>query len=577
MTHILIAARAADRDAAGRLRERLANYYDEVRIISSTADLDAIRSATALVIVIGPGWTPQATATAEDETIFYKAAAAGLADRDLLVINALVEDAKMPTAASLPESLRALPYMNRETIREDAFERDVDTLARTIRTTLDDLTRDPAIAAQVAPAALPPRAARRDGPPWNLIIIGIAVAAALLFMLIPRLRGDTNDLAFTDISEVSGTPDASLLDDDGPAGDILLGLAAGLSGGTASRGESMLLGAELALLERGVLVVDGVEFTVDLVTQDARCSASGGLQTAELFVIDPDIAAVIGHMCDASCTSAAPVYDAAGFASVSPACTSPRLDAESFYRVIPSSGAGARAAAEFVYGLLDLTEGVVIISDEDFAGRPLAGIFAAHYAELGGEARAVIEIETQSLELDAFISEVLDEEPALVYFAGRASTAAALAVALEDTPLMLANGSDVNAFIEQAGDAAEGTFIARILPPSGSAYDVLAADYVAAFDAEPDGPIFAYAYDAVNMVMDALVTVGEVDADGAFIFDRAELRATLREYAGEGVTGPLACDERGDCSAGAAIVEVIDGGELREYITGDVDETDTED
>jgi ABC-type branched-subunit amino acid transport system substrate-binding protein len=47
---------------------------------------------------------------------------------------------------------------------------------------------------------------------------------------------------------------------------------------------------------------------------------------------------VVGHMCSSSCVAGAPIYDAAGYTTISPSCTAPDLTFRgftSFNRAVP--------------------------------------------------------------------------------------------------------------------------------------------------------------------------------------------------------------------------------------------------
>jgi branched-chain amino acid transport system substrate-binding protein len=562
MTRILIAAPPADARTAASLRDALAGYFDAVHVIGEDAAPGATTMVDVLLVVIGAGAEIEKGESGE----FQRAVEAGLSDSDLLVLTVMIDETALPPVTELPPGLRALPYMNTATIRTgDSFGDDVNRLVRQITGYLRAVEAK-AAAAQVAPPAVSPRYHAPRRLPWNLIILSSVLLLTLVLIFAPRLRGLPSTGVFP------AEPTATLVPDDEAAPErdenvILLGLAAGLSGSPAVRGEELLNGAELALTERPFVMIEGVEYPVDLVTQDARCSAAGGAQAAELFAADPGIVAVIGHMCDASCSTAAPVYEAAGYTAVSPGCAMPRLTTQGyqgFNRTVPSLAFGARAAAEFLYNERD-NPPVMVIADEDFTGRQLAQAFAADYAALGGDLIERIEVEAQTLDLDALAAQVLAIEPELVYFAGRVTTAAQLVEMLEGIPLLLANAGDMDEFIAGAGQAAEGSMAARLLPPEGETVADFSARYAAAYGSEPATGLAVYAYDAANLLLDGIEAVGTTGEDGLPVIDRERLREAVRAADREGVTGRLRCAPAGDCGIAPVEILVVIGGELRVY------------
>ncbi len=124
-----------------------------------------------------------------------------------------------------------------------------------------------------------------------------------------------------------------------PGDPVRIGFAAALSGtGLEPLGVDEQRGAELALADRPVVTVGGVEFTVEIEPQDEWCSAEGRATVANRFAGDESIVAVVGHMCSSSCRAATPIYAEAHLTMVSPSCTAVDLTAgggsPAFVRVV---------------------------------------------------------------------------------------------------------------------------------------------------------------------------------------------------------------------------------------------------
>jgi len=89
---------------------------------------------------------------------------------------------------------------------------------------------------------------------------------------------------------------------------------------------------------------------------------------------------------------------------------------------------------------------------------------------------------------------------------------------------------------------------------TGQAYDDFLAKWDAKYGGAPPSGFHAHAYDATNMLLDAIAEVAVVGDDGTILVPRGALRDALTATAGfEGITGTLTCNENGDCATGEAL------------------------
>ena len=438
------------------------------------------------------------------------------------------------------------------------FARDMLTLGRQINSYFEAQQRDPDAQARTGA----PHQRREGRIPWNLVIIGTALVTGIVLLVLSAGRGSYPAGGLLPLAGTTATPrPAAGAADAAPDIDLALGLVAGLTGSEEPLGVAMVRAAELALADRPEITVDGVTFRVELLALDSPCSASGGVRAAEMLVEDDAIAGVIGHMCDISCSTSAPIYAAASYTTISPACTAPELAGtphQSFNRVIPSAAYVSEAAALFTAGTLDNPR-VAVVHDELIRNRVIGQVFADAYA---GPLAGVFPVISVNLDADAVAEEIRAEAPDVVYYAGRPSTAAALASRLDGVTFILAEREMAADFVDLAGADAEGAYVLDLLPPAGDAVDELAARYADLYDAVPGSAIYAYTVDAVNMLLDGLEAAGAAGLDGEFVLDRGALQAYIRAYEGAGITGPLVCDGSGDCGSAELQVYIIRDGEL---------------
>jgi branched-chain amino acid transport system substrate-binding protein len=565
MAGILFITLPAQREMTAQIQGLLAGSFTRVNILPEDTPTVArlIDEADIVLNIVGPAWAQGIAG----QSAAYTGLEHALTRPDLPVINVPLDNAQLPTVDVLPVALKPIAYTS--TIRidtENTFRRDVATLAREIAGFLrqDDAGFD----AQVRSETMRREAeAKRQGRriPINLILIGSIFAFALFLILSPQVEENArrNPPLVDGTMAPAQADDADLALPDSAA--LVIGFAGGLSGSTADRGETMLNGVQLALAERGIVEIAGTPHPVDLLAEDAACSGLSGQRIAERFVERGDVLGVIGHMCNQSCTVALPVYETAGIPIVSPGCNTTALSlqpSDSFYRVIPSQAQEAEAIAAYLFETYGET--VALIYDEQDYARQFAEIVQTEYATRDATLNTVIGTETGVIDYTALAETAQANAVDAVYFAGRPANAAGLRAELPDLPLIISVGGNVPAYIEAAGDSADGTRLVQITPPDTPDYAALRERYTAEFDAEPESPIFAYAYDATNVLLDALTSGPVAEDNGTLVVDYAILRDTLANYTGQGVTGEIDCTDNGDCAAPAITFFTIQDGNLIE-------------
>ncbi len=359
-------------------------------------------------------------------------------------------------------------------------------------------------------------------------------------------------------------------------GEVVIGLAAALSGeGLAPFGEDIQRGAELALEDRPTVTVGGQDFPVTLDVQDDLCSAEGGQAVANLFVSDPSVVGIVGPMCSSACTAAAPILDEAGYTSISPSCTAANLtqqDFTSFNRSVVSDGFQGKVAAQFIYDNLGVTK-IATLHDGSAYGEGLVTELTNRFEELGGEVVAADAVNVGDTDFRSLLEDIAAADPELIYFGGFAAEGARLAqqradAGLEDVIFMGADGIKGGEFPTLAADAVDGVYASSAIPTVAdqAAVDDLIARYKEKYGLDPTGPFQVNAYDATNMLLDAIEAVGTLDDNGGLVIDRAALADYVRSIQGfTGLSGDLNCDGTGECSAAdiGIIQYQADGSEVQ--------------
>jgi branched-chain amino acid transport system substrate-binding protein len=294
--------------------------------------------------------------------------------------------------------------------------------------------------------------------------------------------------------------------------------------------------------------------------QDGGCSADGGLAAATKLASDPSIVAIIGTSCSPEARSAEPLLSRAGFVTVSPSSTGPDLtDPNStnhypgFFRTAPNDTFQAAAAANFAYNTMGLRTATTV-HDGSMYARSLAAAFEQDFQQYGGTITYATAIDPNQTDMTLLLRDIAAGKPQLIYFPIFLPAGAYLidqartTSGLENTVLMGTDGLYSPDVMKEAGQGVEGFLVSSPLV-QGPAYDAFVTKYKQKFGELPISNYHAYAYDAFNIILDAIEKVAVKEADGTLYIPRQGLRDAVAATQGfQGLTGVLTCSPDGDCA-----------------------------
>jgi branched-chain amino acid transport system substrate-binding protein len=136
---------------------------------------------------------------------------------------------------------------------------------------------------------------------------------------------------------------------------------------------------------------------------------------------------------------------------------------------------------------------------------------------------------------------------------------------LEGVILAAADGVQSPSFLENTVGTSDGMYTSG---PDLGFSNVLYQDeflpaYQEKYGTEPTAPFHAHAFDAANMIMDAIEKVAIEGGDGTLLIGRQALRDALYATSGmEGITGTITCDEYGDCADPKISVSEVQSNEF---------------
>lgn len=338
------------------------------------------------------------------------------------------------------------------------------------------------------------------------------------------------------------------------------------SGAVAFLGDDSRGGIELAIEARGGELL-GRE--IELIGEDSLCSAEGGQTAAQRVAADDEIIGVIGTNCSSAAVAALPIISDAGMLMISPSATSPSLanpDAEAggaylpgFYRTAHNDLTQGAIAAQFMIEELG-AETLATIHDGSPYADGLQLVAAQTFEEMGGEVTFQGAVNIGDTDMSAILTEIASNPPDVLYFPIFEPEGNFIAAQSTDTPgleetvLFGADGILVDSFPENTGDAALGMYFSGPVVAGSEAYDEFLASWEEEIGGVPPAGFHAHAYDAANILMNAIEEVAVEGEDGAVVIGRQALRDAVGATENfEGLTGALTCNEFGDCATGEAL------------------------
>ena len=353
---------------------------------------------------------------------------------------------------------------------------------------------------------------------------------------------------------------------------IKIGTLLAISGDTASLGQDSQNGATLAIdYLDGALdgKLDGqlVGHTVVLSNEDDLCSAEGGQAGATALAADPEIAAVIGTSCSSAALGVADkILSDKGILLISPSNTNPGLTADGthqpFYlRTAHNDKIQGAIVSDFVYGDQKITTAATINDESPYADG-LAAAFRANFEAAGGTITSVEAIQSSDTDFKPLLTSIAQKNPGALYFPdfnpACALIAKQAAEIMPDTLLIGSDGCLATDFLDTAGSAANGVYASS---PDLSVFangDFYKNEFIPAYKQEfgtaPTSVFHAHAFDAMNILFEAIKKVAVDNGDGSLSIPRQALRDAIFATSGwKGITGTITCNELGDCATDVTI------------------------
>jgi branched-chain amino acid transport system substrate-binding protein len=340
---------------------------------------------------------------------------------------------------------------------------------------------------------------------------------------------------------------------------IKIGQVSPLTGPQAHLGKDNDNGARLAIEEvnaKGV-TIGGAKVKFEIVSEDDQADPKTGTIVAQKLV-DAQVAGVIGHLNSGTSIPASKIYNDAGIPQISPSATNPKYTQQGYkgaFRVMANDVQQGKVLGEYAVAKLGAKK-IAIIDDRTAYGQGLADEFEKAAKAAGASIVGREYTSDKSTDFRAILTNVRARQPDIVFYGGMDSQAGPMAAQMKSlaikAKLLGGDGAQSVEFIKLAGPAAEGS----IASSPGLPLDKMPGGkgFIEAFSAKYGQiQIYApYAYDATKTLIEAMQKANSTEP--------AKYLPELAKISRQGVTGPIAFDDKGDLKSGPITLYEVKGG-----------------
>lgn len=326
---------------------------------------------------------------------------------------------------------------------------------------------------------------------------------------------------------------------------VKIGVIAPLNAGLTDFGRGIRDSVQLAVSQANASGrFPGITFVMD--ARDDSSNPAVGVQAAQALAADPAVLGVVGTYNSGVAAQVLPVLAPTNLTMISPGNTDPSLTAghpfANYFRLVVPDSIQGPVLANHTFNTLGLRN-VAIVSENKSVSTGLVDAYAQQFTQLGGTITTRQIFPVGTTDFSQIIPVVNATNPQLVLFGGEFNTATPFRVQSFNAglrvPLMGSDGIKDDAYTAGAGAASNGDFASSVGAPITQQPGATAflRDYQAANFPEPPSDFGPYAYDAANLLINAI-------GSGA-----STRSAVLQRVAGAnttGVTGPISFDANGD-------------------------------
>jgi len=357
---------------------------------------------------------------------------------------------------------------------------------------------------------------------------------------------------------------ASLLSacqNNGGGGDkVRVGVFMSTTGSTANFGISSVNGIKMAAEE--INAAGGINGKqVELLVQDDRSDASEAATIVTKFVTQDMVHAVIGEVASSRSIAAAPIAQNAKIPMLTPSSTNPEVTKKGdfIFRscfIDPYQGA---AIAQFAAKTLGAKTAAIMVDRKNDYSTGLEKVINETFAKFGGKIVATQSYQEGDQDFNAQLTSLKGTNPEVIFVPGYYNDVGLIAKQARDkgitVPLIGGDGWDSEQLYKIGGTALNGSYFTNHYSPFDTAPNVVkfVTDYKAKYNGSTPDALAATAYDAANIMFDAIKRSKSLSGP-----DIRDALAATKAF--PGVTGTVTFNQQRDAVKPIVMIEIKDGG-----------------
>ena len=314
-----------------------------------------------------------------------------------------------------------------------------------------------------------------------------------------------------------------------------------LSGDAGALGQNMVNGINLALQKYNA---DHADCKISLKKFDSQGDETVAPKLATQIINDDSIFGLIGPGFSGESGATGKTFFEAGLPSISPSATADYLTQSgwtTWHRVIGNNDTQARAGIKYLTGTVGAKKVFVVDDGQDYS----KGLATSAKSALGSAMVGSDQIAKGDTNMSAVVQAVKTAGADAVYYAGYYTEAGLLVKQLRQGGFtgtyMSGDGSEDPHFVQVAGpQAAEGAILTAPAGPPPAGFSAT-------------GLYATQSYDATNIFL-AAVEKGVSSSE--------DLNSFIGSYTGDGASGPIAFDDKGDIKQTTIYAYFVKGGKL---------------
>ncbi|MFV0462385.1 MAG: branched-chain amino acid ABC transporter substrate-binding protein [Nostocoides sp.] len=321
-----------------------------------------------------------------------------------------------------------------------------------------------------------------------------------------------------------------------------------ITGDAGALGVNMVNGIKLALDEYN----KDASCKVDLKTFDSQGSPDKAPALATQIINDKTVIGLVGPGFSGETLATGKTFFEAGLPVISPSATNVTITEQGwtqFHRVIGNDNAQGKGDAKFLTDTVKASKVYVIDDAQDYS----KGLATVVKDTLGSVAVGYDEIQVKQTDMSAVVTKVTAAGSDAVFYGGYYTEAGLLVKQLRQAgwkgTFVSGDGAEDPAFVKVAGEAANGAFLSAPAAPAPADFSTKVKDVTGA----AAGLYTTQAYDAANIFLAAL-KAGKTSAQ--------DINTFIGSYTGDGASGPIAFDDKGDIKVSTIYMYTVKDGKL---------------